>query len=321
MQGVDRDISFGEWLRAVRSERQLTLQQVADSTGLTPATLSRLENAHNGVRLGSAARICEGLGVTGGDLMRALQIDIPWTDQRLEDEVKDQSMVLTIADADKILALYHRSRQASRQLLASMLNRVSELLRSETHVLDQVVVLDPSAIDAFMGLAPLYTFSLHYPVEMTSDQLLNVYRQGGILFPEEVHMYMTDLKEQPTYRRKGGVAHSSLPRLKLGRQVDSDVHRITLEHVLAADTALGQGGLLIRMFWDAYQFLFNIGMRDYGYRAETPAAIKRRRYSVSGDEIVFFFITICRWLQSLSQPNDTQWLQTLRLELVAAGMS
>lgn len=59
----------GERLRAIRRERGLTIDQVAQSTGLTKGFLSQLERDLTSVSLSALARICAALGVRFGDVL------------------------------------------------------------------------------------------------------------------------------------------------------------------------------------------------------------------------------------------------------------
>lgn len=60
--------SMGPRLRQRRHEQGLTLQQVADMTGLTRAFLSRVERKGSSVSLDSLVRICAALGMTVASL-------------------------------------------------------------------------------------------------------------------------------------------------------------------------------------------------------------------------------------------------------------
>ena len=62
------DIKIGPRLRAIRKERGLTIEQLAEQAGLTGGFISQLERDHTSVSLSSLARICEVLACRIGDL-------------------------------------------------------------------------------------------------------------------------------------------------------------------------------------------------------------------------------------------------------------
>lgn len=60
--------SLGTKIRALRGERQLTLQQVADQTGLSPSMISMIERAQTSPSIGTLVAISSALSVRVGDL-------------------------------------------------------------------------------------------------------------------------------------------------------------------------------------------------------------------------------------------------------------
>lgn len=63
------ETQLGERLRALRQERELSIAQVAERTGLTKGFLSQLERNLTSVSLSALARICAALGVRFGDVL------------------------------------------------------------------------------------------------------------------------------------------------------------------------------------------------------------------------------------------------------------
>ena len=61
-------IQLAQRIRSVRADRQLTLEQLAERTGLTKSALSKFENFRVTPSLGALASIAEALGVTMSDL-------------------------------------------------------------------------------------------------------------------------------------------------------------------------------------------------------------------------------------------------------------
>ena len=61
-------VQLAQRIRSVRTERQLTLEQLAGRTGLTKSALSKLENFRVTPSLGALGSIAEALGVTMSEL-------------------------------------------------------------------------------------------------------------------------------------------------------------------------------------------------------------------------------------------------------------
>lgn len=64
-------VSIGEHLRATRLARRLTIEQVAERSGLTKGFISKLERDHASASVASLARLCETLGISMGSLFQA----------------------------------------------------------------------------------------------------------------------------------------------------------------------------------------------------------------------------------------------------------
>jgi len=66
-------MKLGERLKGMRKEKRLTLDKLADISGVAKATLSRIENGVTTGNLNTHFKICEALGVNIGDLYRGLE--------------------------------------------------------------------------------------------------------------------------------------------------------------------------------------------------------------------------------------------------------
>lgn len=62
------EVRIGARLRAARTERGLTIEQLAHASGLTKGFISQLERDATAASLASLARICGALGIRIGDL-------------------------------------------------------------------------------------------------------------------------------------------------------------------------------------------------------------------------------------------------------------
>ena len=65
-------VQLAQRIRSVRTDRQLTLEQLAERTGLTRSVLSKFENFRVTPSLGALGNIAEALGVTMSELLDAV---------------------------------------------------------------------------------------------------------------------------------------------------------------------------------------------------------------------------------------------------------
>ncbi|MDI3331347.1 MAG: XRE family transcriptional regulator [Micrococcus sp.] len=76
IQPVGGQPAIGRRLRALRQERRLTMDQVAEFTGLTKGFLSRVERDLTSPSVSSLVTICQVLGVTPGEVLASAQVAV-----------------------------------------------------------------------------------------------------------------------------------------------------------------------------------------------------------------------------------------------------
>ena len=57
-------------LKQIRLDKMMSQEDLSKATGLTEATISRLEHGTHGPKLGTIRKLMQGLGVTRAELMR-----------------------------------------------------------------------------------------------------------------------------------------------------------------------------------------------------------------------------------------------------------
>ena len=65
-KGADSDKLIGEHLRALRAARGMTLEHLAEATGLTKSYLSKIQNSHKVPPIATLSRIAQALGTSIG---------------------------------------------------------------------------------------------------------------------------------------------------------------------------------------------------------------------------------------------------------------
>lgn len=66
-------MKIGEKLKLLRKQRKLTLDKLAEMSGVAKATLSRIENDINAGNLSTHLKICDALGTNLGELYKGLE--------------------------------------------------------------------------------------------------------------------------------------------------------------------------------------------------------------------------------------------------------
>ncbi len=313
-------ISFGDWLLSLRNERQLTLQALSEQTGVPPATLNRLEKSQNDVRLMSAIRICEGLGVSVQSIVQLLYDEFHWSSHQAPEPTPDDAPVLLAADVAAFLEVFYDKPMVGRALLSSQLNKVSDVLYERSGMFSDEIHIDPNSISAFLGASQLYGFTLRYPQSLEAQMLLDSYNQGGILLPQEVQLHMSRLKGIQLRTRGQRDTEQSRPVTGvISRLMTMQRDRMTLADVLAADVELNEQGRLISMFWAACKFLVDIEQRNFqAISGSKSLAFKRREVIVPVDRVVVLLVTLVRWRQYLAPSEMPAWLGRLRTEMALA---
>lgn len=81
IQPVGTQPAIGRRLRALRQERRLTMDQVAEFTGLTKGFLSRVERDLTSPSVSSLVTICQVLGVTPGEVLDSAEVAVVRLDE------------------------------------------------------------------------------------------------------------------------------------------------------------------------------------------------------------------------------------------------
>lgn len=287
-------MEFGEWIRRSRKAQKLDLRALAGKTGVEAGTISRVENARTQVTLSTAIRICEGLGVTGFDLLEAVRgKHVP--SQEESSSVRDKA-IPTMEDIEAFLVSLQSDPPAGYHTLSRLLNKVITLRgrEAETAQRESSHVFHPEEIHCLLFHSPVYQFEVHYPPNMRTEDILIIYKRGGALTLADIGMYIKKIRreKQMTLAHLEGTAKVSisvLSRLETGL-----LEQVKLADILNLDEQLEQDGKLLLMYWRAYRLndlVSHSGGATTGF--SSPTAVEQY------EKQVFVFIVLHRWLQQL----------------------
>ena len=112
--GVDMNALLGSRIKALRTAKNYTQEQIADSLGISRQKYARVENGTNSITLDILAKIAEMLDVTVGDITRVLDEEPTvayraGTDGASSEKIFDM-LDLFYANKHMYMRLQHRNR-------------------------------------------------------------------------------------------------------------------------------------------------------------------------------------------------------------------
>jgi transcriptional regulator with XRE-family HTH domain len=325
---MNKELTFGRWIRERREQLGLTLQVLVERSGVGMATISRIENERSQVMLSTAVRLCETLEATAKDLVLALQgrNDLSGLEQ-VKSAIYGRN-VLTPEDVRVFLRFSTQEPQKGRDLLARLLPKFFDhpdtsegyyvTGQLEYHARGDIEI--DSNTDRLLATllivgSSIYQFSLKYPRLMNAETILKIYNQGGMLIPMDVETYIQKIPSKISGAKLDFHLESVLSRIRTGT-----VERIKLVDVLLLDEKLGKDGEILGMYWSLSKYFDKIlhhesGEYGWDYMSDIPGE-KIQEYT----KLASLLITASRWLQH-SNWEETSWLDNLRLELGTSSSS
>jgi transcriptional regulator with XRE-family HTH domain len=331
--------SFGTWLLDVRKQRNLTLQQIADQSGLQTGTISRIERDKVKVTLVPALRICDALNVTPDILYEELGlVDMASTPDnrdnmalpgptrsrslhsqntssrersslvkahqshihRLNEQTPEPS-VINAYDVQNFRRLVAESPDQAQALLTDILNRLVAAQRLQ----DGAVPFNANDSARLLAPLPFYDCDVPYPGHtrtLTTDDLMHIYAAGGMVIKEDAdHFIQQAIKDlSPQAEHVPADLQRSLHRLG-----ELALEHTLLDTVLVVDFRLNQNGIFLEQYWIAYQMQEEARLQRNGYNKRdhsfTPWSDTEVRH-------ISLFVKLHRWLY-VSGETDASWMR------------
>ena len=310
-------MNLGVWLKQLRCERGLNLETLAAQTGVEASTISRIENERTQATLDTTVRLCEALGATAADLLQAVQGRKLAPRAPLGKSRLSPNAVLLMADVDAFVAFFHVNPKRSCRLLSDLLNQVAQL-QSDNEVEQrkrEILPFAPEDMERLLAISPLYRFELQYPLHLEAAMILEIGRQGGVLTPTDVGLYLQQVRRKKKVTLVGLEGAVQLSASVLSRLEGGSVDRVKLMDALTLDQELGEKGNLLILYWSASKF--SAKSMHSSPKPGTPA-LSRAGWTEQEGRLADALILACRWLQYLS-PRSVSWLTDLRREVSAVS--
>ncbi len=273
--------TFGEWLRERRKAKDYTLQDLEAISTLSNGNISRIENDNTMTTLPSGINLLTCLGIDRDMVIERLYQE---ADGKVYLPAVDQGSVpaaaLTARDVQAFLK-WHRSDPAgSHCLLADLLNTmIPRFDRDNPHD------FDARDMKKILGLPSIFQFEIVYPPEIEPRKMEWLWKAGNVLMAEDIACYITWLYDNGTHPA------DVMKRLALGA-----LERVRITDILRLDRELNKAGVVLSMYWDAYQF----------QEHAVPEHASRQQL-----KLVRTLLAMARWYQHLSW-DDGEWLHKLR---------
>ena len=303
-------MEFGKWLEQVRLERKMDLRALAEQVGVDISTISRIENMKTQATLATAIHICEGLGVTLPMLLGTL-LGISSADMESLPP-SGENVNLTLDDIQAFLTYMNRDRHKGSLFLAEMMNTIASLQLggSKQTWANGARLFSSEVVDQLSLDLPLYHFELHYPPEIETDDIWDMYRHASWLGSIDVGIYIQKARREKRrpfvrFQRTAKVSDTVLARLEEGA-----LERVKLNDVIMLDEQLGQAGKILAMYWRVYQL--NEKLMNFLSHSDLPQnGMPFSAWVAQQMRLVLIFTILCRWFQQ-EYRKEHSWMSKLR---------
>lgn len=253
LENEDNHMDFGDWVKRKREEEGWTLRVLAETANVTAGTVNRLENGKIEATLLTAISLCQALDM---DLDAFSQQFVGRKMNIRQAETTSSTDHLGIYDAiHRLMVILHSNKDAAFDLMANTLNEIIQRQMPSTVKWDtlpfnatglEYLLLEES--DIFQHL------EMQYPPQMTSVQILNLYKQGGVVTMVDVGNFIQGLRKGQEaslgdMTEKTNVSTNVLQRLELG-----SLTRLKLSDALHLAKNLDAGNEFLAIVWSAVQF-------------------------------------------------------------------
>jgi transcriptional regulator with XRE-family HTH domain len=291
-------VNFGQLIQKIRKEQNLDIQTLAKQTGVDASTISRIENARTQATLGTTIRICNGLEIALPDLFLALQGRHMAS---LEPKrVIEGEGVPKASDVEAVIEYFRQDWKRGCTWLAHLLNRIVLVRDSSvrTNERSRAQFFVAEVINNLLFDSSVYWSELRYPSEMEPDDILDIYRQNGVLTMADIGAYLKKIRREKqvtlaSLEDSVNFSDSALSRLETG-----SMERIKLTDVLKLDEQLAQEGKILALLWQACKsnegFMHKPQQMNNGRSTVATASWTQEEIKLAA-----VFTTACRWIQVL----------------------
>lgn len=316
--GDDTRLAFrqtlGQLLRDHRYALHFDDEHTASIAGIDPSTLNRLERGVNDATLAVVARVGATVRVKPDDIIAGLMgvTGNSGSSNGSHSPIEAApSSVVMMDDIDAFARFAQADARAADLWLITALDAIVARQKTNTLNNDRGTYMGLSStpiLDASM----VYRVGILYP-DLAHEDVLTLYRAGGVITPEDIFAYLRGLDRDLRVRRRA--RPRAIIRLLENRRLDSLKFIDAVHASVEWSEETGDPSTFLAMCWSAtlYQGAYGLRPNDDPWDTLLPTADDvdsiegRRRYAGR------LFVGVARWLSKLGlNSGGRPWLEEVR---------
>lgn len=242
---------FRELIKQKREEKGWTLRVMAETANITAGTVNRLENGKIEATLLTAISLCQALDIS---LNKFSELFVG-RDTNFYEQPRRTPTYLSLDDVIYCLTIIlHGKKPEFFALVADILNQIIRKQGGNNRLDDSY--FNPAMLEYLLLEEPVVFqhLEIQYPPAMTPQQIVRLYKNGGIVTMADVGHFIQGLREKnetslSDLTEKTNVSTNVLQRLELGSLV-----RLKLNDAIHLAQNLERGDEFLAIVWSAVQF-------------------------------------------------------------------
>ena len=307
---------LSEWLFENRKAQGLRLMDLAEKSGVTHATLSRIENQQSQATLFTAVRVMHALGLswidlfTNGFIKEGLSVPKIY----LLESPTQEYPCLNFNDIEVLDSCGVLRRGVAPTIVTQMLNlfikKYNSAIDKETrNLLAANFYSLLNVADNQNGIARQYLPELDflYPPTFSSETLKKIYISAGAFILSDLGRYVKDLRETRKLSLRHVATLIEFTHPALGQFESKTSDKVKLNDLIHLDNSLELDGELIVFAWRTAELYLGV------HRIKTETEQKIQPWTDSEIRLIEKLVTASRFFQHYF-PDDHSWLDWYRQE-------
>lgn len=313
-EGNEISIDLGELFRKWRQEQSFNINELAERATVDMGTISRIENGITQATLPTAFRLCTNLGITSKELCSIFFNIVPVQAQNNTDNYSE----LTSEDVEKFLRFNIKAPNQAHDFFIELLNHIFDT--DAVEIPGNVTKFTEQDLEKILSPTNLYSFVLHYPSDLTSLDVVDIYKSNGVLIQADLNVYLD-------YLQKSQLSKSNVRLISLAERLSQGAfERFKFIDLIELDSKFTAKGMLFDIWWQMFEF-----ESEYQQWVSLSKKVESTFNNVpeftglaQAVKLSYLFIIACRWhrLTSLRQAkinsqtmDKSFWILELRQKL------
>lgn len=305
------------WLSEQRKKFGISMNELALKTGLTQATLSRIESQKMQLTLFSAVRMMSGLGLSWLDLFQQgfIRENLPVPElYRQTYQLDSEFPCLLFHDIDRLESSGVLRRGVASAIVSRLLERF--IRKYAPHIPDDKVELLAVNCYSFLNspgiedrIARQYfpEVDFRYPQDFPPETLRKIYLSAGVFILPDLGRYAKYLREMRTLSLRKIASQVELTHVALRNIENIPSHKIKLDDLINLDNALELNGELVIFAWRTAELYLGL------HQGKTEGTGRITPWNEPEIHFIEKLVIASRLFQRYF-PDDREWLDWYRQE-------